>query len=281
VKIALVVLLVACKREASPPPKPEVAPKIEIDAVAIDAASDAAPIDAAVVEVDASIGKPGGVKGTIQLKATTPANTPPGPHPGCTITALEKTTKKVFVGKTNAQGDYKIDLPPGEYAVNFGNCGSFDCSKLGDKIENVTIDGNWKTLSLTAQTCNKCLDAHTRIATPDGDIAIERLRVGDRIVVVRDGARIGTTVAAIQRVAAAHDARRVTLADGRVVIGAPLHPFADGRGIGAVHLGDRVDGVSVIAVEQAPYSDGFAYDILPSIDGAYIAGGVPLLSTMR
>jgi len=283
VRVALVVLLVACKREESPPappappPTPEVVPKPVVDAAApIDTvAADAAPVDVVAP-------KPGGVKGRIQFRQTTPAGSAPGPHPGCTVTAMDTSTKKVFVGKTDKNGDYRIELPPGTYGVNFSNCGIVDCSSLRDTILTAVIkDGNWPTLSVTTQSCNKCMDARTSITTPDGDVAIARLRVGDRIIVERDGKRSVATIAAVQRVAAAHAARRVTLADGRVVSGAPLHPFADGRGIGAVGLGDRVDGIPVTAAEDVPYSDGYAYDILPSVDGAYLANGIALRSTMR
>lgn len=272
------VLLIACKREAAPPPTPpapEVVPKPVVDA--------SVPIDAPdVVVVDAVAKKPGGVKGRILFRDTTPANSQAGPHPGCTVTAIETATKKVLVGKTDKQGDYRIELPPGKYAVNFADCGVVDCSSTrGSTLGVVIEDGNWPTLSLTMQSCNKCLDARTQIATPDGDVAIARLRVGDRVIVDRGGKRVVTTIAAVQRVAARHALRRVRLADGRVVGGAPLHPFADGRGIGAVELGDRVDGSAVVEIVDLPYSDGHAYDILPLLDGAYIAGGLPLRSTMR
>lgn len=243
------------------------------------------PADAAIEpDAPAKVGKPGGVKGKAMYKDTTPANSPPFPVANCSVVVTDVVTKEERTTKTNAKGEYRLELPPGSYTVNLQACkkGSLDCANPGKQpTTNITIaDGEWSTFGITSNSCTKCLDASAPIATPDGPVAIDHLRVGDRIYVVRGGKRIVTTVAAMQRVPATNQARRFVLADGRIVVGSAPHPLGDGRAFGTIAAGDLVDGARVERVELVPYRDGHAYDLLPAIDAAYLVDGVPVRSTM-
>ncbi|MDQ3128378.1 MAG: Hint domain-containing protein, partial [Chloroflexota bacterium] len=75
--------------------------------------------------------------------------------------------------------------------------------------------------------CPICLARGTRIATPDGEIAIEDIRVGMPVWSIDAiGRRFVATVVRIGRtpVAASHRVVRLVLEDGRVVRASPGHP---------------------------------------------------------
>jgi hypothetical protein len=132
--------------------------------------------------------------------------------------------------------------------------------------------------------CPICLARGTRIATPDGDVAIEDVRVGMRVWSIDEaGHRFVARVAAFGRtpVPATHRVVRLVLDDGRVVRASPGHPLADGRLLGDLGPGDRVDGASVLKATLETYDGGFTFDLLPDgPTGTYIADGVPLGSTL-
>jgi len=59
------------------------------------------------------------------------------------------------------------------------------------------------------------------------------------------------------------------------------HPTADGRKVGELRAGDRLDGARVVAAMMVHLDDGATYDLLPSgPTGTYWADGVLLGSTL-
>ncbi len=74
----------------------------------------------------------------------------------------------------------------------------------------------------------------------------------------------------------------LVLADGREVTASGGHPTADGRVVGRLGLGDRLDGAEVIGVRQRAYGGERTWDLLPAgPTAAYWADGVLLSSTLR
>jgi hypothetical protein len=133
-------------------------------------------------------------------------------------------------------------------------------------------------------TCPICLARGTRIATPDGEVSIEDIRVGMRVWSIDPaGRRFVATVAIVGRapVPAAHQVVRLVLDDGRVVRASPGHPLLDGRPLGTIRSGDNVDGATVVSAILEAYDGGFTFDVLADgPTGSYIADGVPLRSTL-
>jgi hypothetical protein len=132
--------------------------------------------------------------------------------------------------------------------------------------------------------CPICLARGTLIDTPDGPIAVERLRRGDAIWTLDGhGRRVAGTVVAWGSTEAPrdHSVIRLELEDGRSVTASPGHPLADGRLIGDLRMGDIVDGSRVAGTTRVPYSGGNTFDLVVSGEtGLYLAGGIPLGSTL-
>jgi hypothetical protein len=133
--------------------------------------------------------------------------------------------------------------------------------------------------------CPICLARGTRIATPDGDVAVEAIRIGMRVWSIdRTGRRVVATVVRIGQtpVPTSHRVVRLILDDGRLVVASPGHPLSDGRLLGAIRAGDRVDGATVTSATIETYDGGSTFDLLPDgPTGVYLANGVPLRSTLR
>jgi hypothetical protein len=136
-----------------------------------------------------------------------------------------------------------------------------------------------------APNCPICLSVGTLIDTPVGPIAVERLRLGDPIWTLdAAGRRIAGVVIALGSTPApaGHHVVRLALEDGRMVTASPGHPLADGREIGGLRIGDTVDGSRVVEAALVAYSASQTFDLVASgPTGRYLAGGIPLDSTLR
>lgn len=131
--------------------------------------------------------------------------------------------------------------------------------------------------------CPICLAAGVRIATPNGEVRVQDLRVG---MPVWTSALRGRRVAGVvletghMEVPVGHEVVRLALADGRVVTASQGHPTADGRELGDLEAGDRYDDSVVVTATLIPYT-GATWDLLPSgPSGTYFANGVSLGSTL-
>ena len=61
----------------------------------------------------------------------------------------------------------------------------------------------------------------------------------------------------------------------------PGHPLADGRQLGALTVGDDVDGSRIVALDSLPYGGGETFDLVASgATGGYYADGIPLGTTL-
>jgi hypothetical protein len=151
-----------------------------------------------------------------------------------------------------------------------------------------TVDGRGNVTITATQpgrpNCPICLAAATLIATPAGPVRVTDLKLGDAVwTAAADGSRQASRVTALGSVAfpLGHEAIRLELSDGRSVTVSAGHPTADGRRVGDLLAGDRLDGATVIAATSLRLHDGATYDLLPSgPTGAYWADGVLLGSTL-
>ena len=133
--------------------------------------------------------------------------------------------------------------------------------------------------------CPICLARGTLISTPAGQIPVEQIKVGDVVWTADTSGRplpavvveVGSTP-----VPATHEVVHLMLADGRSVDVSPGHPLADGREVGSLRPGDRVDGSTVVSAELVTYSGGATFDLLPTgPTGAYWANDILVGSTLH
>jgi len=132
--------------------------------------------------------------------------------------------------------------------------------------------------------CPICLAASTMIATPNGPVRVTDVRVGTIVwTQAADGSRVAASVIQIGSIEAPAEHRMVHLflADGRELLVSPGHKTADGRPVGTLRAGDRLDGSMINRLELVPYAGGRTYDLLPAgATGHYWANGILLSSTL-
>ena len=89
--------------------------------------------------------------------------------------------------------------------------------------------------------------------------------------------RIGKTA-----VPSTHKVVHLALTDGRELWVSPNHPTADGRRVGQLQAGDRLDGGLVRSATLVSYNSYATYDLLPADEtGFYWANGILLASTLK
>jgi hypothetical protein len=151
----------------------------------------------------------------------------------------------------------------------------------------VRIDGVVTVASRTPTnrpTCPICLAANTLIATPRGAVRVIDITPGMVIwTLSADGRRVAAPVLEVgsTQVPAGHLMVRLKLADGRQLLASPGHRTGDGRPLGTLAVGDRVDGSAVTGWELVAYAGDRTYDLLPAgSTGTYWANGILLSSTL-
>jgi Hint domain len=134
-------------------------------------------------------------------------------------------------------------------------------------------------------SCPICLAAGTLIDTPGGSIPVQDLRAGDQVWTVDgSGERVAQPALRVSQtpVPANHRVVHLVLQDGRELWVSPGHPTADGRTVGALQVGDTLDGAGVISVQREPYTRLVTYDLLPAGGtGFYWANGILIASTLK
>ena len=151
----------------------------------------------------------------------------------------------------------------------------------------VRVDGVVSVASRTPSgppPCPICLAASTLIATPNGAIRVTDIAMGTVVwTQSASGERVAAPVVAAGSMAVppGHLMVHLVLADGREVLASPGHPTADGRPVGELKIGARLDGAVITRWELLPYGGERTYDLLPAgSTGHYWANGVLLASTL-
>lgn len=151
----------------------------------------------------------------------------------------------------------------------------------------VRVDGVVTVTSTTRSgppNCPICLAASTLIDTPAGPVRVVDIQPGMSVwTTTRDGKRVAAAVVEVGSmvVPADHVMVHLVLADGRELLASEGHRTSDGRQLGTLAVGDRVDGSIVKQWELVPYAGDRTYDLLPAgATGAYWANGILLSSTL-
>ena len=137
----------------------------------------------------------------------------------------------------------------------------------------------------TITTCPKCLAEGTLIDTPAGPLPIQNLRAGMLVWTMdRAGLRVAKPVLRVGKtvIPSTHMVVHLVMADGREVWASPGHPTADGRRVGQLQAGDRLEGGIIRSASLVSYTGYATYDLLPAGEtGFYWANGILLASTLK
>lgn len=135
-----------------------------------------------------------------------------------------------------------------------------------------------------APNCPICLAAATLISTPHGEVRVTEIKPGMLVwTATLDGIRVAAPVLEVSstQVPAGHLMVHLVLADGRELLASPGHRTAEGRQLGALVIGDTLDGSAITYRELVPYGGERTYDLRPAgPTGTYWANGILLSSTL-
>jgi hypothetical protein len=190
-----------------------------------------------------------------------------------------KVITKALVLQPAGDGAYAFD-----YIALVGPAGQENDFRVAGTIDSAgTINLAVKEPSQKPM-CPICLARGTRIDTPDGPVPVEQLRTGMTVWTTdARGQRVAAPIVLVGStpVPASHRVVHLVVADGRIVDVSPGHPLADGRLVGDLQAGDRVDGSTVVSADLVAYTGGATFDLLPAgSTGAYWANGVLIGSTL-
>ncbi len=205
-------------------------------------------------------------------------------------------TERTFTGATK----YIVieSRPEGTIVVHGGLFGSttLPLSEWQDnpEIQEKALERAYKHPRLNTADINKwgggpgapgpCLPGNSFINTPNGDVLIRDLRIGDYVWTVdRYGKKVRTVIVKKTKrvVSKSHKVAHIILKDGRELVVSPGHPTIDYREIGSLAKGDDLDMSTVASIKVIPYKGKYTYDILPCGDmGGYWANNILIGSTL-
>ncbi|GEM_PF-6874759 len=131
----------------------------------------------------------------------------------------------------------------------------------------------------------KCLPASAQILTSLGNVPIDLLKKGDKVITVNlKGDKIEMPIKITNKVEVIgkHNMVLIELKDGRKIQVTPGHPsVVDNKNLSDFVLGDKLDGSSIVKISEIAYAENFTYDILPEGEtGFYWADGILIGSTL-
>jgi hypothetical protein len=196
--------------------------------------------------------------------------------PGQRLDAYRDHKRLMVIGMTEVAGGYEYEL----------SVSSLRAEPDQTVRGVVTLGGavSEHTREPRVGGCPICLEAGTRIATPDGERSVGLIRPGDLVWTTDAGGhRVVAPVVQVRRRATPGPQLmlRLALADGRVLVAAGAHPASDGRYLRHLRVGDHYDGSSVTTVGWTRSASPETFDILPAgPTGSYWADGVLVGSTL-
>ena len=193
-------------------------------------------------------------------------------------------SEKLLIYTEHKRLKYALQLTPAgsvfDFTVRVGD-------GQGERFEGtITSAGaiNIEKRQPSVNTCPICLVRGILIDTPRGQIPVENLHEGMTVWTVDEfGKRAEATVTktASTFIPGPFIVVRISLEDGRIVSASPGHPTAIGKTLGEYHLGDSLDGSTVVSVENISYTGSATYDILPSGEtGLYWANQILMKTTL-
>ena len=131
----------------------------------------------------------------------------------------------------------------------------------------------------------KCLPASAQILTSLGNVSIDLLKEGDKVLTVNlkgDKVEMPIKITNKVEVLGNHTMVLLELEDGRKIQVTPGHPSAIKiKNLGEFVVGDKLDGSSIVKVSDITYTEKFTFDILPEGEtGFYWANGILIGSTL-
>ena len=118
-------------------------------------------------------------------------------------------------------------------------CPGGSCTTAGDRV--------------LCETESVCASAETPVATADGERPIASLHPGDLVYSADHGALRLVPLLEVSRTAVFHHrVIEVHLSNGALLRMSAGHPLADGRLLGSVEVGDRLEGANVVERREIP-----------------------------
>ncbi|MCC6525980.1 MAG: hypothetical protein IT373_25260 [Polyangiaceae bacterium] len=155
-----------------------------------------------------------------------------------------------------------------------------DCGPVVGRAGDPPPGWSWLTAAQAENRrqygCPICLPHDALIATLAASVPISELAPGTAVWTLDErGRRAPSRVLAVLSTPAppSHVLAVLALADGRTLRASPGHPDALGRAVGALALGDVLDGSVVRAIRAEPYT-GRTYDLVLERGRHYWADGV-------
>lgn len=133
--------------------------------------------------------------------------------------------------------------------------------------------------------CPICLAKDTRIATPNGEVQVQDVKIGMKVWSLdANGKKVSSRVTTVAHtpVPKTHRVVHLVLADGRELWVSPDHPTSSGARVGDLRDGQSYDGSTVVSAGLVPYWSDSTYDLLPDSEtGMYWADGILMGSTLK
>lgn len=132
----------------------------------------------------------------------------------------------------------------------------------------------------------RCLPASAQILTSLGNVSIDQLKEGDKVLTLNTkGDKVEMPVKIVNKVEilGTHSMVLLELKDGRKLQVTPGHPSSiANKNLGEFMVGEKLDGSEIVKITDIAYFEKYTFDILPEGGtGFYWANGILIGSTLE